>query len=80
MGLSFAPDSENVHKLLPTYCYGQPVVTFPDGYVSRYPFGKVLRSTGYKLSNTDEYKELISLYKDSTISDEQLTVLRNGII
>ena len=79
-GFEFNADAPSVKKLLPTYTYNQPTIKFDDGYVSRYKQGKVLRNTGYKISNTDEYQRLIDLYKDTTISDLQIQTLKNGVI
>lgn len=81
-GFEFSPDAVSVHKLMPIYCYNQPVTTFPDGYVSRYPYGKVLRNTGYKISNTEEYQKMIDAYNltPDLITDEIMQCLRNGVI
>ena len=38
-----------------------PSVKYPDGYVSTYKQGINMRRTGYLLTMTDEYKELINL-------------------
>lgn len=46
-------------KMIPTYLYNMPVVTFPDGYESHYTKGINLRRTGYTIGNTDEYTKLI---------------------
>lgn len=61
-GFKFNPDAECVKKLMPTYCYNQPEVVFPDGYVSKYKYGKNLRRTGYKIDNTEEYAELLKAF------------------
>lgn len=75
-GYSFDVDSEHVKKLLPTYCYNQPVVTFSDGYVSRYKYGKNLRRTGYKIDITDEYAELLGLLNESIFDMEDAQIIR----
>lgn len=79
-GFEFSPDAVSVHKLMPIYSTEQPTVTFPDGYVSRYKCGKVLRNTGYKISNTDEYQALIDSYKITDIPDVAMISFRNGVI
>lgn len=48
-----------MHKNLCTYCDNQPVIKYPDGYVSGYQYGTNLRPTGYKLTMSDDYKDLI---------------------
>ena len=45
-----------------------PTCTYPDGYVSTYTHGINLRRTGYLLSITDEYKNLIK-YMNYDIND-----------
>ncbi len=74
IGYSFDVDSEHVKKLIPTYCYNQPCVIFPDGYVSNYKYGKNLRRTGYKIDITDEYKQLLDCLTMTfnDLEDEQI--------
>ena len=61
-------DDDSVTKKLSTYVYDMPVVTWNDGYISKYKQGINLRRTGYKLSMTDEYKKLID-YMDFSTDD-----------
>lgn len=65
-GFDFDKDAECVTKRLSTYIYDMPVTTWEDGYVSRYTHGINLRRTGYNLTMTDEYKELIDYYNMTT--------------
>lgn len=37
-----------------------PAVVYPDGYVSTYEQGINMRRTGYLLTMTDEYKDLLN--------------------
>lgn len=67
-GFVFDKDSEYVKKLLPTYNFDQTPCTFPDGYQMKYKHGKNLRRTGYKISLTDEYQDLLRAY-EITIDD-----------
>ena len=75
----FDKDAECVNKRLATYINRQPVVKYPDGFVSDIQFGINLRRTGYKLTMTDEYKELIN-YIDHYLSDanDQFLVSKRG--
>lgn len=65
----FDKDSDYVTKKLATYISEQPIVRYPDGYVSMYNYGINLRRTGYKLTMTDEYKALINY--DKIIESEE---------
>lgn len=56
----FDKDADCVKKRLATYVNTQPVVKYPDGYVSSIQYGINLRRTGYQLTMTDEYKNLIN--------------------
>ena len=67
-GFDFNKDADCVHKQLATYLLDMPEVTYPDGYHSTYREGINMRRTGYLLSITDEYKELIRLC-NMTIND-----------
>lgn len=58
-GFDFDKDAPCVSKRLSTYVDDMPPVKWPDGYVSGYKHGINMRRTGYLLSMTDEYKELI---------------------
>lgn len=48
-----------VKKRLSTYVTDMPKIKYPDGYVSTYKEGINMRRTGYLLTMTDEYKDLI---------------------
>lgn len=62
-GFEFDKDAECVTKRLSTYIDDMPECTWNDGYVSKYKHGINLRRTGYNLTMTDEYKELIDYYE-----------------
>lgn len=66
-GFNFDKDAPCVKKKLCTYLTKMPPVVYPDGYVSHYRYGINLRNTGYLLSMTDEYKELIDYDDDEII-------------
>ena len=61
-GFDFDKDEECVTKRLSTYIYDMPECKWDDGYISKYKYGINLRRTGYKLTMTDEYKELIEYF------------------
>lgn len=67
-GFDFDKDADCVTKRLSTYINDMPVTIWDDGYVSRYTHGINLRRTGYNLTMTDEYKELID-YMDMEVDD-----------
>lgn len=67
-GFIFDKDSEYVTKKLSTYISDMPMTVWNDGYVSTYTHGINLRRTGYELTMTDEYKELIQ-YSNMTVED-----------
>ena len=67
-GFNFDKDAECVSKRLSTYIIDMPTVVWQDGYVSTYTHGINLRRTGYLLTMTDEYKELIE-YMDMDVDD-----------
>ena len=60
-GFDFDKDADCVKKQLATYLTGIPEVTYPDGYHSTYTQGINMRRTGYLLTMTDEYKEILEL-------------------
>lgn len=76
----FDKDAECVTKRLATYINEQPLVTYPDGYVSDINYGINMRRTGYKLTMTDEYKNVINYieYITSSARDDQFTVSQRG--
>lgn len=59
-GFDFNKDADCVHKQLATYLTEMPAVVYPDGYVSTYEQGINMRRTGYLLTMTDEYKDLLN--------------------
>lgn len=67
-GFYFDKDSDSVTKKLCTYVYNMPDCTYPDGYISTYRKGINLRRTGYMLTITDEYQNLIKFF-DFDISE-----------
>lgn len=67
-GFNFDKDADCVTKKLCTYLDNMPTCTYPDGYVSTYTHGINLRRTGYLLSITDEYNNLIK-YMNYDIND-----------
>ena len=67
-GFNFDKDADCVTKKLCTYLDNMPTCTYPDGYVSTYTHGINLRRTGYLLSITDEYKNLMK-YMNYDIND-----------
>lgn len=81
-GFEFNPDGKDVHKLIPIYNNDMPLVKYPDGYISNYEYGKTLRPTGYKISNTEEYQQMIDAYKITAddITDMQMITFKNGIL
>lgn len=66
-GFDFDKDAPCVKKKLCTYLTDMPTVVYPDGYISHYRYGINLRNTGYLLSLTDEYKDLIDYDDDEVI-------------
>lgn len=59
-GFNFDKDADCVTKKLCTYIRNMPNITWQDGYISHQREGINLRRTGYEMSLTDEYKDLIS--------------------
>ena len=70
-GVNFDKDAKGVNKRLCSYVLDMPEVTFYDGYKSTYKNGINLRNNGYKLTMTDEYKQLIN-YLDEDLDWEIL--------
>lgn len=59
-GFVFDKEHPSVKKMLSTYIQGDvPEVLLDDGYYNTYTWGINLRRTGYKITMTPEYKELI---------------------
>lgn len=62
-GFDFDKDADCVKKRLATYINAQPITVYPDGYISTIQFGINMRRTGYNLTMTDEYMNLINYFK-----------------
>ena len=77
-GFNFDKDADCVTKRLSTYVYDMPTVQYPDGYISTYKYGINMRRNGYKLTMTDEYKELIHFmeYSDEYLTEQFMTSMR----
>ena len=58
-GVEFDKDGEGVKKQLLTYVTDMPNLIWNDGYISTNRCGINMRATGYKLSLSDEYEELL---------------------
>lgn len=73
-------EDDCVSKRLSTYITEMPECVWNDGYVSKYTHGINMRRTGYVLTMTDEYKELIE-YMDWDVDDlpEQFLVHMRGV-
>lgn len=67
-GFNFDKDADCVTKKLCTYVENMPVVQWHDGYISHQKSGINLRRTGYELTMTDEYKQLLEGY-DMDVSE-----------
>lgn len=68
-GLTF--DIFNSRKNLITYKDGKrpnPQAVFPDGFVNSNKYGAVIRPTSYKLTLTEDYRELIEAYLNKKIN------------
>lgn len=80
-GFRFDKDAACVKKRLSTYLSSQPIVTYPDGYVSHQQHGVNMRNTGYKISITDEYEKLLEYSQnDIILNDEAINRLRGAFI
>lgn len=77
---NFDKDADCVKKQLATYLTDIPHVTYPDGYHSTYEQGINMRRTGYLLTMTDEYKDLINLDKliENNFDNKALMRLKTG--
>lgn len=58
-GVVFDKDDPDVSKLLHTYFDNQPVIKFPDGYVSHQKRGVNLRPNGYRLKTDPSFDDII---------------------
>lgn len=77
----FDKDAECVKKRLSTYINTQPIVTYPDGYISHQQHGINMRNTGYKISITDEYEKLLKYTQEGIeLNDEAINRLRGAFI
>lgn len=74
-GFEFDKDADCVTKRLCTYLTDMPIVNYPDGYVSTYKYGINLRRTGYKLTITPDYMELIDYIAHHCLSEHEENVL-----
>lgn len=78
-GFDFDKDAVCVNKRLATYINTQPIVTYPDGYKSTIQYGINMRRTGYKLTMTDEYMDLIDyVEKFRSAMTDQFRVSKRG--
>ena len=59
-GFEFDKDADSVHKQMLTYITDQPLITMPDGYKISTKRGINLRASGYKISLTNAYLDLIN--------------------
>lgn len=75
-GFNFDKDADCVTKKLCSYLDNITECTFEDGYVNTYKYGINLRRTGYLLSITDEYKQLIN-YLEYGFEDIDDTILNH---
>ena len=79
-GFNFDKDAPCVKKRLLTYIKSQRPIRFPDGYLCVYMYGINMRRTGYLLTMTDEYKNLIN-YRNMTLDDlpEHIEIAMRGM-
>lgn len=64
-GFNFDKDADCVTKKQSIYLSNMPDITYPDGYKSCYKYGINMRDTGYLLTITDEYQQLINFIEYS---------------
>lgn len=81
-GLDFDKDAPCVNKRLATYLDDMPETIWDDGYISTYKYGINLRRNGYKLTMTDEYKQLIDYMQidSGAIAESFYNKLRNTFV
>ena len=75
-GFNFDKDADCVKKQLATYLTDMPVVKFKDGYISYYKQGINMRRTGYLLTLTDEYKNLIQYMNFKVTELDDYSIMR----
>lgn len=75
-GMNFDKDDDSVTKRLLTYLDDMPTATYPDGYVSDFKYGINVRRNGYKLTVTDEYKQVIDYMQFDPRILEEMTDTR----
>ena len=75
-GFIFDKDEEDMSKLMHTYFYDQPDITFPDGYVSHQRRGVNLRPNSYKLSLNKTFKDMLKDIEEETMNDAFITHMR----
>lgn len=76
-GVVFDKDDEDVSKLLHTYVYNMPDITFPDGYVSHQRRGVNLRPNGYKLKVDETFEDLMDEISTGYTNDNYETALKS---
>lgn len=74
-GVTFDKDAPEVTKKMHTYIHDQPVICWPDGYISDCTHGIALRRIGYKIKIKGDYKSLIGLIDEIP---EQFNVSKRG--
>ncbi|MGJ1078900.1 hypothetical protein ACR77U_12740, partial [Enterococcus faecium] len=81
-GFDFDKDAPCVSKRLATYLDNMPPTVWDDGYISTYKYGINLRRNGYKLTMTDEYKQLIDYMQidSGDIAESFYNKLRNTFV
>ena len=58
-------DREVCRKSQSTHLNGNnPIVTLPDGYTVRQPFGINIRNCGYTLGLTQEFKQMVDFMRE----------------
>lgn len=64
-GFNFDKDADCTTKKQSIYLSNMPDITYPDGYQSSYRYGINMRDTGYLLTITDEYQQLLNFVEYS---------------
>ena len=77
-GFNFDKDADCTTKKQSIYLSNMPDVTYPDGYQSSYRYGINMRDTGYLLTITDEYQQLLNFveYSFSDLPDAFINHMR----
>lgn len=80
-GFVFDKDNPNVKKRLSHYLNSQPEAVWPDGYVSHQQHGVNMRPTGYQISITDEYANVLKLLQEGIeLNETGINRLRGAFI